>query len=356
MGILQRFWRGWAVAALFGQRSKRPGILFTIIVGAAVAWPVLLIGIVAPKLAVQLIALVPLPEGVPTSVVRLAWIGLAVLIPLGVGTAVAVNSGRGMPFGRRAGSVLRGFPITIGLAAAFAILFVSFPLTRFVAFARRRTSGEIPLIMNATAYAEVADKICEVLNRHGFSFMSARPAWWVSAPIRLISWLGGDAFRSHIPGRLQHFATSDLAISLYPSGLVLHGRPERLTWAHGLVAEAVVRTAGLQTTDPKAQALELGLRQLWETYDRDPAARTTGGALSRELEHVTRDLRTLQVKWDDWQVLYRQILQLDRALHGERQLLDAEPPGPDQPSPPAALVSAPASPAPSTTEPTTLAS
>jgi hypothetical protein len=326
MGILKRFWRGWAVAALFGENMRRQGTLFTIIMGAAVAWPVLLIGILAPKLAVQMIAIVPLPDWVPMWIVRLVWVGLATLIPVGVGIAVAAHSPRGTPLRTRCLSILRGFPLTIGLAAAFAVLFVSVPLTRLIAFVRRRQSREIPLIMNATAYGEVAEKLCEVLNRHGFSFRSAQPAWWVSAPIRLLRWLGGDAFRSHIPDRLHHFATDDLAISLYPSGLVLHGRPERLTWAQGLIAESVVRTAGLQTTDARAQDLERRLRALWEQYDRDPAVRTIDGGVARELQLVTRDLRTLQVDWDDWQVLYRQILQLDRALHGEQQLLDAAPP------------------------------
>jgi hypothetical protein len=82
----------------------------------------------------------------------------------------------------------------------------------------------------------------------------------------------------------------------------------------------------LQTTDPKAQALELRLRPLWRSYDLDPERRTGATELGRKLDEITRQLRTLQVDWDDWQILYRQILQLGRAIHGERQLLDGGPP------------------------------
>jgi hypothetical protein len=172
----------------------------------------------------------------------------------------------------------------------------------------------------------VAAKICEVLNRQGFSLHAAKPGFWVSAPIRLLIWLGGEALRSHVPTRLEHYAGPDLALSLYPSGLLLRGGPARLTWAHGLVAEAVVHTEGLQTTDPKAQVLEQRLRPLWKSYDLGPPRGKSDAELKGELEQVTQELKSLQVDWDDWQVLYRQILQLGRAAHGERQLLDARPP------------------------------
>ncbi len=259
MAILRRFWRGWAVGALFGETTKGQQTLFSVIIAAAVAWPLLAFGVLAPKIAVQAVALVPLPPSVPDWIVRLVWVGLAFAIPLGVGVAVGQNAPGDTPHRTRAWRwlrVWRGFPITLGLALAFGIIFVTVPIVKIVARVRRRHSAEIPLIMTASAYHDVAAKIRDVLDRHGFHFRSAAPDWWVAAPIRLLSRLGGSDVRSHVPKRLEHFVTADLAISLYPTGLVLSGRPDRLTWAHGLIAESVVRTAGLQTTDPKAQALE----------------------------------------------------------------------------------------------------
>ncbi len=326
MAILKRFWRGWAVSALFGQTTRREGLFLSLIVGVAVAWPILLVGILAPKAAVQMIAMVPLPAWIPSWTVRLVWIGLALLIPIGVGIAVMVKAPPAARRGSAVLRVLRGFPITVGLAAAFVIMFVSFPVMRITALVRRQKSADIPLIMNASAYHEVAAKICEVLNRQGFSLHAAAPRFWVSAPIRILIWFGGAALRSHVPTRLEHHVGPDLALSLYPSGLVLRGRPGRFTWAHGLVAEAVVHTEGLQTTDPKAQALEQRLRPLWKSYDLGPARGGRDAELREELDQVTQELKTLQVDWDDWQVLYRQILQLGRAARGERQLLDARPP------------------------------
>jgi hypothetical protein len=326
MGIIDRFWRAWAVEALFGRATAHQRTLFICLIGAAIAWPVLLFGIVVPKLVVQVIAFVPLPDAIPNWTVRAVWMALAVLIPIGVGVAVTTKAPRGGSRGHLVTGVLRGVPITAGLTASFGIIFLSVPVIRIAALVRKRKSIDIPLVMDALAYEQVARQVCRVLNRNGFSFLPADPGWWVWMPVRLLTWLGGDVVRAHVPTRLEHFVTDDLTMSLYPSGILLRGKPQRLTWAHALIAEAVVHTDGLQTTDPNALALERRLRPLWRRYDADPARSTHDETLLRELDRATRALKTLQVEWEDWQILYRQILQLARAVHGELPLLEGAPP------------------------------
>ena len=92
MAIISRFWRGWAVEALFGRTTAGQRTLFTALVGVAIAWPVLLFGIGRPKLAVQILSMIPLPDFVPDWTVRAVWIALAVLLPIGIGVAVAESS------------------------------------------------------------------------------------------------------------------------------------------------------------------------------------------------------------------------------------------------------------------------
>jgi len=323
---------GWAVRALFGQTTARQQTFLSVMVAAAVAWPVLLVGIAAPKIAALLIAFVPIPHAVPSWTVRIVWIGLALVIPFAVGISVATKAppsdSTDSPNDRRKGSrvltVLRGFPITVGLAAAFIVMFVSVPVMRLGAILRRRTSADIPLITNDSAYHQVAATICEVLNRHGFGLRPASPGWWVAAPIRILTWLGGDAFRSYVPSQLEHFVSPDIELSLYPSGLLLRGKAQSVTWAHGLVAESVVHTEALQTVDPKAQALEKRIRRVWKTYDTAPPQIVGSENLLQTLEQISGDLGRLQVDFDDWQVLYRQVLQVGRAIHGQRQLMDLQ--------------------------------
>src|SRR5918994_982566 len=82
---------GWAVVALFGRTDRREQTLLSALVGAAAAWPILLLGIAVPKVATFLISFVPLPEWVPAWTVRVVWIGLAAAVPFAVGLILAMR-------------------------------------------------------------------------------------------------------------------------------------------------------------------------------------------------------------------------------------------------------------------------
>jgi hypothetical protein len=47
---------GWAVRALFGQTSSREQTFLSVVVAAAVAWPLLLVGVAIPKIAADTIS------------------------------------------------------------------------------------------------------------------------------------------------------------------------------------------------------------------------------------------------------------------------------------------------------------
>ena len=60
----------WAVVALFGRVEGRQKIWLSALMGAAAVWPVLLLGVAAPKVAVFAIAFVPLSSSVPAGILR----------------------------------------------------------------------------------------------------------------------------------------------------------------------------------------------------------------------------------------------------------------------------------------------
>src|SRR5918994_3173209 len=86
---------GWAVVALFGRTDRREQTILSALVGAAAAWPILLLGIAVPKVATFVLAFAPLPEWVPSWTVRTVWIGLAVAVPFTVGATMATRRRRG---------------------------------------------------------------------------------------------------------------------------------------------------------------------------------------------------------------------------------------------------------------------
>src|SRR3954471_10158494 len=103
---------GWAVHALFGRTSAKQQTFLSVLVAAAVAWPVLVLGIAAPKIAAFALALVPIPHSVPSWTIRLVWLSLALLIPLGLGLAIAKYAPADTARESFLKRLLRGYPMT----------------------------------------------------------------------------------------------------------------------------------------------------------------------------------------------------------------------------------------------------
>jgi hypothetical protein len=313
---------GWAVHALFGKTTSRDQTLLSALVGAAIAWPLLAGGVAAPKIAALVLAFVPLPHWIPSWTVRLVWLVLALGVPVAMGLTLGARRPPNVAGESYVKRVLRGFPITIGLAIAFLIMFVSVPVMKLVAIVRRQKSADVPLVTDVAAYHEVAGRVVEALNRHDFDLRASEPSWWVKAPTRILGWFGGAAFAGFVPSRIEHFTGPGLELSFYTSGVLLRGVPGRVTWAHGLIAETAVHSSGLETMSGPAQEVERDIRRLWKVLDDAPEAHVDAAPLLARLRELAGELATISVDYEEWSVLYRQLLQVERAVHGERQLLD----------------------------------
>src|SRR5215813_6691747 len=83
---------GWAVGALFGPTERREKIWLSGLVGAAAAWPLLVLGVIWPRVAAFALVFVPIPQWVPTWGIRVVWVALAVVVPFALGLAMAARS------------------------------------------------------------------------------------------------------------------------------------------------------------------------------------------------------------------------------------------------------------------------
>ncbi len=310
----------WAVIAIFGYASGNQKIFLSGLLAAAGAWPLLLIGIAAPRFAAFVLAFVPIPSWVPAGVVRGVWVGLSLVVPLAVGVSMAARQPADQPKRSWPARLLRGFPITLGLSAALFIAMVTVPVLRLVSAARRRKDVQVPLITNSTTYRQVAERIVSLQSEHGRPVRRVTPPWWLTAPLRVLTAADPEVFRSRIPSDLAYFEGADLVLALYPSGLLIRGRPAALAVAQGLIVEGVSDLEVWQTSDSRAQALERRIVHAWSEI-RAGGARPSDPARRGALREITGAIATLPVDYDDWQIVYRKALQLGRALDGRPQLL-----------------------------------
>jgi hypothetical protein len=315
---------GWAVVALFGQTTPAEKTLLSGLVGLAAAWPVLLIGVAVPRIAGLILALVPPSAQGPSWLMRIIWIGLVLAVPITLGLVMAAKAPPGAPREPLIKRALRGFPITVGLAAAFLLTFATVPFLRIASAVRRWKDEHVPLVTQADAYDEVAQRIDAVLAAQDIDADRSPPPWWMTAPTRVLLRLGGKAFRGFVPQALAYWRGPRLEIALYPSDLLLRGARRSSAFTHGVLVEDLVRSAALQTFDPAAQEIERQIRRVWRIYDENPGAHRRSVALLRRLRDLTDALGEVDVPYEEWSILYRQCGQLSRAIEGQPPLLARE--------------------------------
>jgi uncharacterized membrane protein YqjE len=314
----------WAVVALFGRVSGRRRMLLSGLVASAAAWPLLLAGVVAPKAAAFFLAFVPLPDALPAWLVRLVWIALALFVPVAIGAGLRPPPAE--KGGTRPGlfrSVLRGFPITAGLALAFLVLLVTVPVLRVASALCGRQDVHVPLVTTPASYPAAAALIAETLRRHDIAVVALRPPWWSALPTRILTHIAGGALSGLIAAESAYFRAGKLELALYPNALLLRGPVEDSARAHVLVVEALSgRPDMFQTLTAEAQDLERQIQRVWAAYRRAPEAHRNAWALRSRLDAITAEMSQQPLSFDEWQVVYRQVLQVERALAGKPQLLE----------------------------------
>jgi hypothetical protein len=312
----------WAVVALFGRVAGSRKLVLLGLMAAAASWPVLLVGVIWPKATVFLVAFVPLSSSIAPGWIRPIWIALALLVPVIVGLTLALQ---GPPERRkgRASAILHGFPITAGLAAAFLILLVTVPLLRIGSALRGRQDVYVPLVTTDESYPVAAELVADTLRRHGIEVRAAEPPWWSALPLRILMRVGKSAFADYVAELAAYFRSPDLEVTLYPNALLLRGSPAATAEAHALAIEAVTGWPDMfQTVSSKAQEIERQIQRVWAAYRLNPDAHENAPALLARLEAITLEMTQHPLGFDEWQVVYRQLLQLGRALTGHRQILE----------------------------------
>src|SRR4030095_5655965 len=246
---------------------------------------------------------------------------VAVLVPIAVAVPVGVQS----PSGRREGiakRVLRGFPITAGLSVAFRIMLVTVPTLRVVSLLRGRRDTYVPLVTTVESYPVAATVVLETLERHRIERARFEPPWWAAVPPMILQRLGQGAFTSYVADQSAYFRNGNLEAVLYPNALLLRGPSGVAARAHALAVEALTGHSDMfQTVSSDAQEIERQIQRVWAAYRLNPSAHENASMLLSRVDEIAREIARRPLSFDDWQVIYRQVLQLGRALGGRPPIL-----------------------------------
>ncbi len=314
---------GWAVLALFGTVSEKEKTLLSVVVGAAAVWPLLLVGVFFPRVAAFVLALVPIPKSVSAEWIRAFWIAAAALVPLSLGIVLA-RRGKARRTGPRWKMALQAVPITAAVSASFLTAFVTAPIRRLGTLARRREELTIPLLVRPEEYEASTETLRETLEARGLHVRRAEPPWLLTAPQRVLEALGGRLLGDQIPKDLHFYRNEDLDVAVAPSGVTLQGEKKTVARAHGLICEKATLGRGLQTVEAEAQRLERLLKDVRAVFAQDREAHRNSAVLLDSIDSLSQELERTPLDFDDFQILYREILQVSRAIEGKPQLFGTE--------------------------------
>ena len=355
---------GWASVLLFGRVPRSRQIVMAAITLGSIAWVATLVGVAVPGAGVYLLTAIPHVPYVQDWMLRLVMLAAALFIPLLIGAAglLLVDAER-RPSGLRIGiSVLRGYPFAFVLAFTLVFLSVVAVVRKARSLAKRWQDGHVPIVVKPGAYGAVADDLEAALHESGLDVSRRRSPRVLEMPSRLLARVAGRGVRSLVPDQFVLLELPGLEVLLYPSDIAISGEKRLLAAARAALAERLTSTDAHLTTSSEAQDVEDELQQLsMQTTGRvarpgsraggrdavtpgtpraagtagAPGPAPAGAAVTRRtaaaaarrtadrgpedaLRDIDRRLSTEDFPQQDWEVLYRMRLQVERDLLAAR--------------------------------------
>jgi hypothetical protein len=304
---------GWASTLLFGQVPQSKQLLLSGISLAAILWVATLIGVILPDLGTWLLAFVPRPGWIQEGWLRLVMLVLALILPLVIGIASIVmlepgDRPRGMG---RLWAVFRGYPYAAVLALVLLTLIIVAPVRKVRSILKGWTDEHIPVLIRPGGYERVATDIEHALDSAGLEIERGRAPVVLELPSRLLATVGGSSVRRLVPDRLLVLKNRRLEVTLHPSDIAISGKREDVARARAAIATRVTFTAAYMTSAKESQQVEDVLLAISE-------GRAPGGAMAAVDDRLAR----LAIPHDEWEVLYRQRLQVERDLRERRDVED----------------------------------
>ena len=116
---------------------------------------------------------------------------------------------------------------------------------------------------------------------------------------------------SLVAERLTTLQSAQLEVTLHPSDLILAGPNREVMKARARLAERLAFSKLYMTWTADAQRLEDRLRKIWLGTEA-----SNGHHQAKTLPAVDHDLKTAELPFEEWEVLFRKELLLERRRHG----------------------------------------
>jgi hypothetical protein len=306
---------GWASTLLFGRVPADRQFLVLGVTFGSVIWMVLVAGVLFPDVGTFLLVLVPSQDVIPESVIRLIMLIGALIVPAVVGGLTLALTGGDRSPRTVLTAIARGYPLTVLLAVLLVFLAGLGIFRKVQSVIKRWKEAHVPIVVRASAYDDVAADLEAALQAAGLEVSPRTASAAMSKPAQWLSAVAGAGSTSLVPKRLIQLDGEDLDILIYPMDLLVSGKPELVNRARAAMASRLTTTAAYLTITAEAQGIEDRLATLGRPPSDDPERRPRyDEAAATEFAAIDELLAEAPVEYEEWEVLYRMRLQVERDL------------------------------------------
>jgi hypothetical protein len=298
---------GWATTLLFGRvpasRQK------------------LLLVITFPGVGAFLLVLLPPQSVIPDAVIRLVMLIGVLVVPAVVGVLTLALEAEGkVSIGRSTFvSIARGYPLTVLLAVLLVFLAALAIWRKASSLARRWTDAHVPMVVEPGRYEDVAADLDRALSDAGLELAPEPAPASMSLPAKWLARVAGRSSSELVPDRMVQLRGPDLDILIYPMDVLISGTSTEVMRSRAAIASRLTTSAAHLTVSAEAQGIEdrlakLGRKPSVPGGDDEPDMPQFDDAAAAEFAEIDRALATIEIPYDEWEILYRQRLQVERDL------------------------------------------
>jgi hypothetical protein len=170
----------------------------------------------------------------------------------------------------------------------------------------------VPIVVKPNGYEKLVSDLEDALDGAGLD-VSRRPASRaLTVPARVLAAVAGTGVRGLVPDRLTMLVGRDLEVTVHLSDVAVAGRGLKVAQARAAIASRLTSTAAHLTTSAESRAIE----DLIESLAPGPSVVPPSLEAPRlaRLQEIDEKLKSTELPYDEWEILYRMRLQVERDL------------------------------------------
>ncbi len=305
------FGLGWATALFFGQIPGNKGRVVSVVGLMGAAWVILVVGVITPLVAVfvaQALELLPAGPEPPEPGLLAAFIAAVILIPPAM---VAFVEFAGFDNKRSLRRWLGRLPTSYLLAASIGLAVLQMIVITPIVTVRRWREGrrilQVPLIVQGRdGLQRVADDLTELLGTMGMRARRDELTGPISWPLRTLRYAAHHLLGSVVEGRPIRLRSGNVEVIVHATDVSITAPKRKAYRLRAAVERELAFSAAFLTWSEDSQRYEAELARLARARDGDL------DQLVSDLDKLQERIDSASLKSDEWNVLYRLRLQVER--------------------------------------------